>query len=263
MSRAAALRGQMRIALRGGPVRGLAGLTAAGFALTAALPPAFHLSTICGRIPLADLPGLASARLIFPSLAGLALGWLAMTLAMMPLLVAGPLAHVRRCSLPRRRLRAMLWFALGYGSCWALAGAALAPAALLLAVVLAPGPAAGLSLAVAVAWSASPVAQMARNRCHRTLRIGAFGLAADRDCLRQGIATGVACVGTCWPWMLLPALAGKAHLAVMAAVAVLLLADRLAPAGPVRWRVPSALEVLLGPRLTGCSAPQPGGPGRR
>ena len=43
--------------------------------------------------------------------------------------------------------------------------------------------------------------------------------------------------------------------AAMAAVAAFLLAARLAPASPVRWRVPQALEVMFGPRyLTGLSA---------
>ena len=129
------------------------------------------------------------------------------------------------------------------------------PAALLLAILLGPGASAVLVLGTALIWSASPVAQLAHNRCHRNLRIGAFGPAADRDCLRQGVTTGMACVATCWPWMLLPALAGAAHLAAMAAVAAFLLAARLAPASPVRWRVPQALEVMFGPRyLTGLSA---------
>ena len=255
MSRAAAMLGQVQVALRDGPVPMLAGLTVAGFALTAALPAAFHLSTVCGQISVTDIPALLAVGAVLPSFPALALGWLAMTLAMMPLLVAGPLAHVRRCSLPRRRARAMGLFALGYGMCWAMAGVVLAPAALLLAILLGPGASAVLVLGAALIWSASPVAQLAHNRCHRNLRIGAFGPAADRDCLRQGVTTGMACVATCWPWMLLPALAGKAHLAAMAAVMAFLLAARLAPAGPVRWRVPQALEVLFGPRhLTGLSA---------
>ena len=77
MSRAAAMLGQVQVALRGGPVPMLAGLTVAGFALTAALPAAFHLSTICGQISVADIPALLAVGAVLPSFPALALGWLA------------------------------------------------------------------------------------------------------------------------------------------------------------------------------------------
>lgn len=248
MSRAAALLGQARLAANSDTVRLLAGSAAVGFVVTATLPTPYHLSTFCGRIAPNDVPELLATGLVFPSIATLAIGWTAMTLAMMPLLVVGPAAHVRRCTLPRRRAWATLLFGGGYGLCWIVAGFVLAPLALLLALVLGRWVAAALIVASALCWSASPLAQLARNACHSRQRIGAFGAAADIDCIRQGIVTGMACVGTCWPWMLLPALAGNAHLAAMAAVTIVVTIDRLAAPGRVRWRVPPLFGWIAIPR---------------
>ena len=55
-----------------------------------------------------------------------------MLLAMMPPLVAPPLLHVWHRSLPRRRLRAVALFVLGYACVWLTAGALLAVASLAL-----------------------------------------------------------------------------------------------------------------------------------
>ena len=244
MVRLRAFAGGVRIAARSETVRLSAGLMAIGVMFTAALPAPFHFSAICGRVSFSDVPTLLATGLDFPSVPQLAIGWLAMTLAMMPLLVVGPLAHVRCCSLPRRRFRATSMFIFGYGVCWMMAGAFLAPVALLLAIALEPSAIISAVLLTALCWSASPIAQIARNRCHRTFRIGAFGRAADRDCFGQGIATGTACIGTCWIWMLLPALARESHLVTMTLVTVVLLADRLSPARPPSWRIPPILEWI-------------------
>ena len=206
MSRVAALLGQVNLAVGSDAVRLLAIVTLVGFAATAALPPAYHISTICGRIALTDVPTLFSTMMVVPSLWPIFLGWTAMTLAMMPLLVVGPVAHVRRSSLPRRKLRATLLFGIGYGLCWTVAGASLAPIALMLALVLGPSVASVLTLVVALVWSASPMAQIARNACHRTLRIGALGSAADKDRLAKGSRperhasryAGPGCCYRCW-----------------------------------------------------------------
>lgn len=244
MRHALALLGQARLAVGSDTIRLLGGITAFGFVATATLPPAYHLSAICGRVDATDIPDLLAAGLFVPSISTLAVGWTAMILAMMPLLLAGPAAHVRRCTLPRRRFRAILIFGLSYGMCWIVAGGVLIPMALLLGLVLGLWTAASLTLATALCWSASPLAQGARNACHRRRRIGAFGPAADLDCVRQGVTTGTACVGTCWPWMLLPALAGDAHLAAMAAVTVVVTTDRFAAPASLCWRVPPLFRPI-------------------
>lgn len=249
MARLAALTAQLRSALRTGSAPLLAGLSAAGFLVVLAVPPSARVSAICGQVALTDLADPALLRILLWSPWGLALDWAVMVLAMMPLLVVQPVSYIRRCSFPSRRNRAVALFSAGYGVCWASAGLALVPAAVVIAAGLPQSLGAPAALAAALVWSASPLAQVARNRCHRLRRIGAFGTLADVDCLRQGVASGSACVAACWPWMIMPMLFETGHAAAMLTVTLLLLAERLVPAGTVRWRLPPALETLAGPLL--------------
>lgn len=202
---------------------------------------------ICGMVAFSDLPDVAVLWVAFASPRELARDWLVMVLAMMPLLTAQPIAHVRRCSLSARRLCAMAVFAAGYGACWAAAGLLLIPAAAAAGAMLPLGASAPILLAAALVWSGSPPAQVARNRCHRLRRIGAFGLGAWRDCLWQGVTTGSACVATCWPWMLVPMAVGTGHVLVMLLVTLVLLAERMMPPAHVRWRLSPALVAIAGP----------------
>jgi predicted metal-binding membrane protein len=243
----AALSGQVRCALRRETILLLAGLSAAGFLLAATSPSAAGLSAICGMAAFSDLPDLAVLWVAFASPRALALDWLVMVLAMMPLLTAQPVAHVWRCSLTARRLRAVAGFAAGYGACWVAAGLVLIPAAAAAGAILPPGARAPILLAAALVWSGWPRAQAARIRCHRLRRIGAFGLGAWRDCLWQGVTTGSACVATCWPWMLVPMAVGTGHVLVMLVVTLVLLAERMMPPVRARWRLPPALVAIAGP----------------
>ena len=90
-----------------------------------------------------------------------------------------------------------------------------------------------------------PGRQSCLNRCHRVPRLSAFGIAADIDCLGYGMTTGVWCAGACWALMLVPLTAATMHLPVMAGISVLLIAERMRPARPVRW------GITLPPVLTG------------
>ncbi|VVB48379.1 Putative metal-binding membrane protein (fragment) [Beijerinckiaceae bacterium RH AL1] len=99
-------------------------------------------------------------------------------------------------------------------------------------------------IGLALLWSASPVAQASRNRCHRLRPIAPFGPNTLRDAVVQGATSGAACVGACWPWMLVPAAAGGAHLAAMVLVTLLLLLERMAPAAPPHWRWPPAVSMV-------------------
>lgn len=244
-----ALSGQVRCALRRETVPLVAGLSAAGFLLAAMGPAAAGLPAICGVVAFSDLPDMAAFWVALASPRELARDWLVMVLAMMPLLTVQPVAHVRRCSLAVRRLRATAVFAAGYGACWAMAGLVLVPAGAVVIALLPAGTSALVLLAAAVVWSGSPPAQVARNRCHRLHRIGAFGFGAWRDCLRQGVTTGAACVATCWPWMLVPMATGTGHVPVMLLVTLVLLAERMMPPARVRWRLPPAVVAMTGPRL--------------
>ncbi|MBV8492252.1 MAG: DUF2182 domain-containing protein [Alphaproteobacteria bacterium] len=176
--------------------------------------------------------------------AGLAAHWLVMLLAMMPLLVAEPVAHLWRRSLARRRMRAVGAFVAAYLALWILLGLPLMLGAVALrAWVAAELPLASLALGFALLWQLTPAKQICLNRCHRLPRLAAFGLAADRDCLAYGLTTAIWCIGACWGLMLLPLVVDRMHLAVMAAVSIVLIAERQRPARPARWpriRLPDA-----------------------
>jgi hypothetical protein len=169
--------------------------------------------------------------------------WAMMLLAMMPLLLAAPLVHVWRASLPRRRLRALSHFVLGYGALWMAAGPLLLMLALLLRL-LAGETALAAACLLAAAWSASPWQRIALNRGHRLRRIGLFGRAADRDCLAFGAVHGAWCVASCWAWMLVPLAAGRWHVPAMILTGAVMLGERLAAPGTPRWRLPAFLAPL-------------------
>ncbi len=201
-------------------------------------------STIRGLSNRASWPLVLDAFLIQRSPTMMLADWGLMLISMMPPLLAMPLVHIWRSSLPRRRLRAIVGFVVAYCAQWLIAGMALMLFALLLRVVFAEA-AFGIALTLALLWSASPWHQIALNRGHRASRIGLFGWAADRDCLRFGVVHGAWCVAACWAWMLLPLVSGAWHYEVMLLAGVFMLVERLAPPGIPRWRWPAVLPAPL------------------
>ncbi|HEY4165441.1 MAG TPA: DUF2182 domain-containing protein [Reyranella sp.] len=185
--------------------------------------------------------------LAFASPASLVAGWALMALAMMAPLIARPLLHVREQSLARRRRRAMLLFAAGYGSVWLAAGLVLQPLAWLLPS-LAPGtPWVGVALAalVAVVWQMSPAKQACLNGCHRQPALAAFGLEADLDALGFGVGHALWCVAACGPLMLLAESAQAIGLwLAMPAAALFILAERFEWPGPFVWRLRLPLRAV-------------------
>jgi predicted metal-binding membrane protein len=196
--------------------------------------PAFCAAGAAWAGSLADTLRLALA---FNSPARLATEWAVMLTAMMSPLLVAPLRHVRARSLARRQPRATALFCVGYATVWMSAGVILAAIALA-ARAAAPRPLAcfGLVLGVALVWQASPAKQWCLNGCHRRPALAAFGVAADGDALRFGLGHGAVCLGACWAAMLLPLVAGAGHLAVMATVTLLVLAERLDHPAPLAWR---------------------------
>lgn len=186
--------------------------------------------------------GHASGGMLQAQCASFALfEWMLMVAAMMTPLIVPTLNHVWHSSLAHRRFDSLVAIGLGYGACWAVAGIVLMPAA----AALGQGWGAAFAiLALAVAWSCSPIAQYARNRCHRVRGINPFGLAADRDSFVQGVVAGGPCVLACWPWMLVPMAAPGGHLALTAAVTLVLFLERLAEPRRPAWRAPAAVETI-------------------
>jgi predicted metal-binding membrane protein len=223
---------------------GLILLALAGLAATALLGEGISVPGLCGTISAEAIAAGTMISLRMVPVESLALAWGLMVVAMMPPLLALPVGHVRHASAPARRVRALAVFAIGYGAAWMTVGLVLLPAAIAARTALA-GPAATAAAAgAALLWSASPAAQAVRNRCHRLYPVAGRGLAADRDCLRQGLATGIACAAACWPWMLVPMVVSGGHVAAMALVTALLFLERLSPAERPRWRMPPAVAVL-------------------
>ncbi|TYC62336.1 DUF2182 domain-containing protein [Rhodobacterales bacterium] len=235
--------------------RALALVSLAGLLLSALLSGSAVLPSLCTRPGslgpyLSDPVGALALILAFNSPWLLVADWLVMLAAMMPMLLAAPIAHVRRCSLRGRAGRATLLFCLGYCAIWTLA----APLLVLVAVTLgglvgAPG-AVIAAVLLALVFSATPVHRSILNRAHLFGRIGLFGARADRDCLRFGLRHGAMCLAGCWAWMLVPLVAGDWHLQAMVIVTLCLLVERLAPPSPPRWRLPAVLRAAVWHRST-------------
>ncbi|AGK51723.1 hypothetical protein BTI_3838 [Burkholderia thailandensis MSMB121] len=197
-------------------------------------PPA--LCSIAGdwRVPLATWLRLAY---LSNSPSKFASDSVMMVAAMMAPLAAAPLRHVLERSFARRRMRAALLFVAGYAAVWLVAWIGLQIVAIAFTWVM-PGPVArtGAGLALALLWQASPAKQGFLNVCHRRPPLAAFGVAADRDALRFGLASGVSCAGNCWALMLLPLLAGHAHVPATIAVMCFIVAERLERPATPAWR---------------------------
>jgi predicted metal-binding membrane protein len=165
-----------------------------------------------------------------------------MLAAMMLPLLNAPVRHVRARSFAQRRARAITLFVIGYAMIWMAAGVVLLTVSVVIHLIPLESPLLMASIAlVALVWQCSPVKQRCLNYGHTHPALAAFGAAADIDALRFGLTHGVWCVGSCWALMLLPLLVSHGHLAVMAAVALWLAAERLNKPLTPRWhlRAPS------------------------
>ena len=168
--------------------------------------------------------------------------WALMVLAMMLAVVAPQVRRVAMRSLWSRRHRAAVSFVLGYVTVWLVLGAGL------VAVVLALGgqerlaPWLAVVLLLAAGWQVTGPRRRILRRC-ASLRLGAAtGPAADLDCARAGLRSGLRCVFTCGPLMVAMALSHS--LLLMAGVLVVLLTERARGANPLR-RAGRPLEALV------------------
>jgi predicted metal-binding membrane protein len=228
----------------------LFGLAGVGLMLSALSAGRETVPAFCGagmaRLLLASgWPDAVSLELGLNPPARLLADWASMLLAMMPPLLAAPLMHVWRSSLPRRRVRALAHFALGYGAIWMTAGPILISVVLLLQLVAGDDALAlAGALILATIWSASPWQRAALNRSHRLCRIGLFGRTADRECLTFGVVHALWCIASCWAWMLAALAAGRWHIAAMILAGAVMLGERLTAPERPRWRLPAFLSPL-------------------
>ncbi len=159
------------------------------------------------------------------ALAGMPM-WSLMALAMMLPAALPAASHVAVNSLRRRRGRAVSEFLAGYLALWLGFGAVV----LLGLAVLSTDRAVILfaaALGVATAWEISPAKQWALRRCHRATPLPPSGWRASVGATRFGVFHGGACVASCWPLMLVMAVAPSARLAWCAGLAGVGVAEKL------------------------------------
>ena len=161
--------------------------------------------------------------------------WLAMVVAMSPLLLIREVSRLWHGSIRRRRLATVLLFAGAYALVWLLAGVIAVPLT---------DPIAGsailtwLAVGLTALWLCSPPRQRYLNVCHTAPRLRVFGAAAQWEAARHGLITGGACVASCGVVMALVLLATDYHLLAMISATVFLTIERYAPARRPRWRLP-------------------------
>ena len=231
-----------------GPAPWLISVASLAFLALVLTPQSSSFLALCGRLSLPDLATLIDLLLPLWSPWQLALHGSLMVIAMMTPLVALQISHIWRSTPKSRRVASTIAFLLAYYTCWLLVSVVLFFLLFAVPRFLAAWADTIIVAALTSMWSASPVAQAARNRCHKVLRIRAFGSQAYLDSLIQGVATGANCVVACWPWMMVPMVVDPSwHIAAMLIVTVYLFAERIAPVAPVSWQIPPAWETFLGP----------------
>jgi len=152
-----------------------------------------------------------------PFLADLS-GWMVMVVAMM---VPSALADVRivaLSSLWSRRQRTIALFLGSYICVWIAFGAV---------AIGAPGVSVGVLLAVAAAWELTAWKWRAVRRCHLIEALPPRGSRADAACARAGLRYGTRCVVSCWPLMLAMAAASHQAVTLMAALTVIVAAEKI------------------------------------
>ncbi|MEM7090966.1 MAG: DUF2182 domain-containing protein [Pseudomonadota bacterium] len=233
---------------RSGPLPYLLGVSLLVYTVLVFAPVGGQVAAICGQLNLSALWVLLTAVPWTWGLWPLAVDWSLMIVAMMTPLVSVQVARLIWSSRPGRAPFAVGTFLAAYWMTWCAAAVVLIPLAIAITAVLGSGLALWLLGVAALAYSASPLAGHARNLCHRSDPIPAFGPGIVIESARAGFRMGGACCLACWPWMLIPLAVQTGHFLVMVCVGLYLFAERIAAPAPSAWRVPPGLETILGPR---------------
>ena len=233
--------------LRASSLPALFALSVAAYLALVTLPSGGQTAVFCGSFGFSQLWWLIQNAPWLLSPGKLALDWGLMVIAMMTPLIAPLLAYVRRSVSGEFRQGAVAAFLLAYWATWCASFVILFPLALGLLTLVGDQVDLPVALAIALVYSASPLAQRARNACHLALRIAPFGARAWLDSAWQGGVTGVRCMAACWPWMLVPITLVTGHTVLMIVVGIYLFAERIAPPARPVWQTPPALETVFGP----------------
>lgn len=207
------------------------------------LPRQALMVNICGALSIPALRGSIGVMLVLISPWSLALSWLLMVIIMMPPLTAQSLFHVWHSSFPKRRSLTIAAFSFSYMGIWMMTVIIYIPLTIVLNIVAQKFLVQCGTVLFALIWSASPIAQLARNQCHKLFRIHPFGYRSFLDSSRYGFKTGIWCVISCWPWMLVPLIVQDFHVIMMIIVAFILYWERISPPQTPRWREPPIFSV--------------------
>lgn len=120
-----------------------------------------------------------------------------MSLAMMAPLVLGATRHAALTTFWTRRHRAACLFLVGYLAIWIAAGALISAVIFGLAARLDWWLVTAVAFTAAGGWQFSPAKRRALRRCERRTSVHGDGWRADRACLSNGAAAGVACAASC------------------------------------------------------------------
>lgn len=186
--------------------------------------PEWWLAVLAGTAWLVLLTLVLRGRSVHEPADALALPyWAVMSVAMMLPLTLPAARHVGRNSMRHRRVRAMSLYAGAYVMVFVGFGVlalGLVAVAVLPIEVLIPA-----TLLTAAGWQLTPYKRRALLACRRTVPLPPVGRRADVASARFGVQQGWRCLVSCWPVMLLMAVAGHVQLVVMAVLTVALLAE--------------------------------------
>ena len=185
--------------------------------------------------------------------------WLVMMAAMMlpsatPVLLLYA-AITRRRGEPGAAVPAVGVFALGYVAVWAVFGCLAAmlqwglDAALLLSSHMATTSAAlaGLTLVAAGFYQWSPLKQACLRQCRSPLDFLLTNWRQGRrGALAMGVRHGLSCLGCCWMLMLLLFVGGVMNLLWIVGLSILVLLEKLVPAGRLIPRISGMVMVIAG-----------------
>ncbi|WP_427454673.1 DUF2182 domain-containing protein [Litorimonas sp. WD9-15] len=227
----------------------LTGISAVLFSLIALAPSQMTMVGLCGKVDPALLWQILRLQVAVLSPVSVFIAWALMVGAMMLPLIAREMDHVRQLVRRSAVPLALTGFVLGYLSIWVLSGIYSLPLALGLTLGFpsesgARYAALGLSILLALVWSGSPLAQLARNRCHKPALIGFGGLRPLWGSAKFGLRIGVYCHLTCWPWMIVPFLVPDFHVTAMVIVTVVIFADRMSIPRVPAWQWPPVFEAF-------------------
>jgi predicted metal-binding membrane protein len=228
----------------------LLGLSAIAWLVTSISEPAMRIGVLSGMGSM-SVTGIRSHSMALGLFVGM---WIVMMVAMMFPAVAPVVLIFDRWVQSRGRSRSStVGFLVGYLTVWSLAGLGAYGVAVLAQMFLAPSVTAirlgALVLMAAGFYQLSPLKQVCLAHCRSPMgflmtHAAEFGT-APLGPFRVGLRHGAFCLGCCWGLMVILLLLGAMSLVWMGVIAVVILAEKLAPAGQRISQI-TGLAVALG-----------------